>query len=150
MLRLLNEKPFSGSELMTEIEKRTDGHWRPSPGSIYPLLARLHENGHTTVVPDPEPGIKRYTLTDKGKAFLDEYTKRRREIRRRIEIPIYELGLSKEILPLTQAMRKLGTTNRNLRERLRAKFSEKVVNKAQEVLEQAIRKLEETSKKLKD
>ena len=84
MLRLLNEKPFSGSELMTIIGKRTDGHWKPSPGSIYPLLARLHEKGYTTAVPDPEPGIKRYTLTDQGKVFLEEHVKRRQESRKRI------------------------------------------------------------------
>jgi len=35
VLRLLKEKPMSGSEIMSEIEEETDGNWRPSPGSIY-------------------------------------------------------------------------------------------------------------------
>ena len=150
VLRLLSEKPISGSEIMNEIDLRTNGHWKPSPGSIYPLLAWLHDKGYTTTVPDPEPGIKRYALTESGKAFLDEHTKRRSEIRQRIEIPIYEFGLSKEILPLTHTMRELGGTVRNLRERLHQKFSEEVANEAQEVLKQTITKLEALSKKLGD
>lgn len=150
VLRLLNEKAISGSEIMSEIEKRTDGDWKPSPGSIYPLLAWLHTKGYTTTVPDPEPGIKRYALTESGKAFLAEHTKRRREIRQRIEIPIYEFGLTPEILPLVQTMNKLGKINRTLREGLHQKFSEEVAKEAQNALEQTITKLEKLFKKLGD
>ena len=69
VLQFLNEKPMSGSEIMNEIESRTNGHWKPSPGSIYPLLSWLQEKGYSEEVPDQEPGIKRYTLTDEGKKF---------------------------------------------------------------------------------
>ncbi|MBS7627233.1 PadR family transcriptional regulator, partial [Candidatus Bathyarchaeota archaeon] len=38
VLKLLKEKPMAGSEIMGVIEEQTGGYWRPSPGSIYPLL----------------------------------------------------------------------------------------------------------------
>ncbi|MBS7660071.1 MAG: PadR family transcriptional regulator [Candidatus Bathyarchaeia archaeon] len=75
VLELLNEKPLSGSEIMNEIEKRTNGHWRPSPGSVYPLLAWLQDNGYIKEVPSEESGVRRYTLTDKGKQLLEEQRK---------------------------------------------------------------------------
>ena len=42
---------MSGSEIMEELEKRTGGRWKPSPGSVYPLLAWLLESGYTEEVP---------------------------------------------------------------------------------------------------
>ncbi|MCS7136732.1 MAG: PadR family transcriptional regulator, partial [Aigarchaeota archaeon] len=51
VLELLNEKPMSGSEIMSEVERRTNGCWRPSPGSVYPLLAWLQDNGYVREVP---------------------------------------------------------------------------------------------------
>jgi len=80
VLRLLNEKPMSGSEIMNEIAKRTDGHWKPSPGSIYPLIAWLQDKGYAKEVPEQEAGIKRYTLTDQGKMFLQEHIKRKEKL----------------------------------------------------------------------
>jgi DNA-binding PadR family transcriptional regulator len=55
------EKPVSGSEIVDKIEEYTD--WRPSPGSIYPLLShmqevgfiRLHEDQDTTINEGSEP-----------------------------------------------------------------------------------------------
>ena len=44
VLEALNQKAMSGSELMDEIQKHTGGNWKPSPGSIYPLLAWLQDN----------------------------------------------------------------------------------------------------------
>ena len=81
VLKLLDEKPRAGSEIMCEIENKTEGHWKPSPGSIYPLLAWLQEKGYAKEIEDQEPGMKRYTLTDQGKALLAEHGKRRKELR---------------------------------------------------------------------
>jgi DNA-binding PadR family transcriptional regulator len=55
---------------MSEIEKRTQGTWRPSPGSIYPLLSYLEKQGY--VQQKEVEGIKKYVITDKGKTFLKE------------------------------------------------------------------------------
>jgi DNA-binding PadR family transcriptional regulator len=72
VLNMLIKKPMSGVEIVEVIEKETGGRWKPSSGSIYPLLARLHETDYTTELANEETGMKRYTLTAKGKAFLEK------------------------------------------------------------------------------
>jgi DNA-binding PadR family transcriptional regulator len=69
VLNMLAKKPMSGVEI---IEKETGGRWIPSSGSIYPLLALLHDRGFTSEMPSGEAGIKRYTLTAKGKALFEK------------------------------------------------------------------------------
>jgi len=85
LLKKLNEKPMSGSEIMAELEGETKGYWRPSPGSIYPLLAWLQDQNLIKEAAQTEPGIRRYSLTDSGKTFLETETKSREEINRHME-----------------------------------------------------------------
>lgn len=85
LLKILGKKPMSGSEIMSELESETNGDWKPSPGSIYPLLAWLQDKGYIKEAAEQEPGIRRYTLTEQGKTFLDQETKRREELDRRLE-----------------------------------------------------------------
>ncbi|UCH01976.1 MAG: PadR family transcriptional regulator [Candidatus Bathyarchaeota archaeon] len=72
-LGILQREPTSGSELMDEIEYFTD--WRPSPGSIYPLLLKLVEQGLIEPVESEDPLLKRYGLTETGKKTLEEHRK---------------------------------------------------------------------------
>jgi DNA-binding PadR family transcriptional regulator len=72
VLNMLMKKPMSGVEIVEVIEKETGGKWKPSSGSIYPLLAWLHDKGYTAELPSEEIGIKRYKLTAKGKAFFEK------------------------------------------------------------------------------
>jgi DNA-binding PadR family transcriptional regulator len=73
VLRLLKEKAMSGSEMMEEIEKQTGGRWKPSPGSVYPLLAGLQENSFIQEIPRKKGDIrKRYKLTEKGEKLFDQ------------------------------------------------------------------------------
>ncbi len=44
VLRLLSDSPMNGVELMDAIEEMTHGWWKPSPGSIYPVLSNLEED----------------------------------------------------------------------------------------------------------
>jgi len=71
VLRLLNERPMHGYELIQEFEQRTGGRWRPSPGSVYPTLAQLEDEGLVTAT-DVE-GRKRFELTDAGRTWLEEH-----------------------------------------------------------------------------
>ncbi len=66
---------MSGAEISEEIERETSGKWKPSPGSIYPLLARLQDRNYTKELPIDESGMKRYVLTDRGKTFFNEQVK---------------------------------------------------------------------------
>lgn len=69
-LLLLREEPRNGYGLMQAIEERTDGLWRPSPGSVYPALAQLEDEGLVRV--EQEDGRKLFHLTDAGRAHLEE------------------------------------------------------------------------------
>jgi DNA-binding PadR family transcriptional regulator len=160
VLKLLNEKPMSGSEIMNEIKKRTDGRWKPSPGSIYPLLAWLQDKGYAKEVPEQEAGIKRYTLTDQGKAFLQEHVNRKEELRKRFGflMPPFPMppfpGFLFNFYPektreLVKAGKKLVRASWNLMDSLREKYSEEVIAEAKEVIEQAAEKIDEIARKLK-
>ncbi len=71
VLRMLAERPMHGYELIGELEERTGGRWRPSPGSVYPTLAQLEDEGLVRAIDDD--GKKRYELTDAGRTWLDEH-----------------------------------------------------------------------------
>jgi DNA-binding PadR family transcriptional regulator len=74
LLVLLAEEPRNGYQLMQEIEQRSDGLWRPSPGSVYPALQQLEDEG--LVATAPGEGRKAYTLTDAGRAYVAENAER--------------------------------------------------------------------------
>lgn len=66
VLSLLLERPMHGYEMISELEQRTGGMWRPSPGSIYPTLQLLEDEG--LIVSEETGGRKRFSLTDAGRA----------------------------------------------------------------------------------
>ena len=72
VLNMLAKKPMSGVEIVEVIRNETGGRWIPSSGSVYPLLASLHERGFTSEMPSEETGIKRYALTAKGKVLFEK------------------------------------------------------------------------------
>jgi len=63
---------MSGAEIAEQIETQTSGRWKPSPGSIYPLLAWMLKKGFTCEEPKTEEGFKRYSFTEKGSDFLNK------------------------------------------------------------------------------
>ena len=69
-LLLLAEEPRNGYQIMQEIEQRSGGVWRPSPGSVYPALSQLEDEGLVEV--DERQGRRTYALTDAGRAYVDE------------------------------------------------------------------------------
>jgi DNA-binding PadR family transcriptional regulator len=70
-LLLLADAPRNGYQLMQEIESRSGGVWRPSPGSIYPVLQQLEDEG--LVRPVGPEGRRVYELTDDGRAHVDAH-----------------------------------------------------------------------------
>ena len=69
LLVLLAEEPRNGYQLMQEIEQRSEGVWRPSPGSVYPALQQLEDEGLVRV--EEGEGRKAYALTDEGRAHVE-------------------------------------------------------------------------------
>jgi len=71
VLTLLDEQPMHGYELISALEERSGGRWKPSPGSIYPALQRLEQRGFIApVTPTDDDGKRRYELTDLGRQRL--------------------------------------------------------------------------------
>jgi DNA-binding PadR family transcriptional regulator len=68
LLLLLGEEPRNGYQLMQTIEERSEGRWRPSPGSVYPTLSQLEDEGLVRAV-DGENG-KVFEITDAGREHL--------------------------------------------------------------------------------
>jgi len=65
LLALLKDRPMHGYEMIREIAERSGGSWRPSPGSVYPTLQMLEEEG---LISSVETGGKRlFSLTDTGR-----------------------------------------------------------------------------------
>lgn len=68
ILLLLEEEPRNGYGLMQEVEDRSGGVWRPSPGSIYPALSQLEDEG--LIEPTGE-GRKAFTLSSEGREYVE-------------------------------------------------------------------------------
>jgi DNA-binding PadR family transcriptional regulator len=68
MLVLLEESPQNGYQLIQEIERRSDGVWKPSPGSVYPALQQLEDEGLVRI--NEQEGRRTYELTEQGRAYV--------------------------------------------------------------------------------
>ncbi len=71
ILRLLDEKPRHGYDIIKELEERSSGRYTPSPGTVYPTLTMLEEMGFATGTVE-EGGKKVYSITDAGRQHLAE------------------------------------------------------------------------------
>src|ERR1700687_2884177 len=67
-LLLLAEEPRNGYSIMQELEERSQGVWRPSPGSVYPALAQLEDEG--LIRSEEVDARKRFAITDAGRETL--------------------------------------------------------------------------------
>jgi DNA-binding PadR family transcriptional regulator len=107
VLQMLKEKPMSGVEIVEDIEKQTGGRWKPSPGSIYPLLAWMLDKGFTKESPKEEEGFKRYSFTVQGSKFLEKQIENGQDFLNKMEflLPLLiggvQFGSSKEKLGVT-------------------------------------------------
>jgi DNA-binding PadR family transcriptional regulator len=71
ILALLAESPRNGYQIMQELEQRSRGMWRPSPGSVYPALQQLEDEG---LVQAQEAGTGRvFQLTEQGRQYVAEH-----------------------------------------------------------------------------
>jgi DNA-binding PadR family transcriptional regulator len=155
VLEALNEKAMSGSELMQEIEKCTGGFWKPSPGSIYPLLSLLQDNNYIRELP-PENGLKRYELTQTGKDLLEEQKKIMKKFREEagfmpgqffdnffMKIP------TEKTAEIRDSMKRLALALFQLGNDFRDEYSEQALGEALQVVNETSEKLEGISQKFK-
>ena len=84
VLTMLREGPMSGSEIADQIERETDGEYRPGSGSLYPVLKKLYASGFTEKLP-VEDGVQRYRLTKRGNSFFEEHVNVMEDVRKRLD-----------------------------------------------------------------
>jgi DNA-binding PadR family transcriptional regulator len=71
ILALLQEQPRNGYQIMQELEQRSGGAWRPSPGSVYPALQQLEDEGLVRV--EEQAAGRVFALTPRGQAYVAEH-----------------------------------------------------------------------------
>ena len=155
VLKLLNEKPMSGSEIMEEIQKETGGRWKPSPGSVYPLLAWLQDNGYTVEVPTEETGIKRYTLTEQGEIFFQEQIRFKERLLKKLEFlapPFFSGFLSgshaQKFRVIREPERRFIKALFNFRRTLEQNLTDQAIEEAGDFLNSAAERIEDFCKRL--
>ncbi|MCS0600661.1 PadR family transcriptional regulator [Streptomyces sp. LP11] len=70
ILALLKDRSMHGYEMIQEIAERSGGAWKPSPGSVYPTLQLLEDEG--LIASESEGGKKLFSLTESGRTAADE------------------------------------------------------------------------------
>jgi DNA-binding PadR family transcriptional regulator len=71
ILAVLAEEPLNGYQVIGQIAERSGGAWRPSPGSVYPTISQLEDEG--LIESDDERGRRTLRLTEDGRAYLADH-----------------------------------------------------------------------------
>ncbi len=71
ILGVLAEQPMNGYQIIQQIAERTSGAWKPSPGSIYPTLQQLEDEG--LVAAEESGGRRSFALSDEGRSYVAEH-----------------------------------------------------------------------------
>ena len=152
VLKMLSEKPMAGTEIVEEIEAQTNGRWKPSPGSIYPLMAWMLKEGFTRELPKNSEGLKRYSFTQGGRKFFEKQVKLNQDFMKKMEFltPMLvggpQIGPDREKLakirePAQRLLQAFLTITNNLE-----KLSEKDAKEITEALRECSEKLEKIMK----
>ena len=89
-LQLFSESSLSGAELQEQIRKTSEGVWRPGPGSIYLLLEGLRKGEYVVELPRRGGTVRKYVISNKGKAELARLKEAMdEEVRRQLRLLAY-------------------------------------------------------------
>jgi len=82
LLLMINEKSMTGYDIMRLMGEITEGHWKPTPGGVYPVLKRLETEGLVQGAWSSKKGRRRkiYVITQEGRRSLDRVLLRQSEI----------------------------------------------------------------------
>src|SRR4028119_1688851 len=105
VLVLLAEQPMHGYQLIQEIAEHSGGVWEPSPGSIYPVLQQLEDEG--LVLIEQTEGRKVANLTDAGRAYVEENRAEFEEVRKALSNEKVDEGMQ-EMRNLFVDLKKIG------------------------------------------
>jgi DNA-binding PadR family transcriptional regulator len=125
LLLLLAEEPRNGYQLMQAIEELSGGRWRPSPGSIYPTLSQLEDEGLIRAV--ERDATKLFEMTDAGREhmaerhheppWLDDESEAFADLRtqmRQIHVAVMQVAHAGDSAQIEHAAKTLAETRRRL------------------------------------
>lgn len=138
ILRLLEEKPRHGYEVIKELEDRFGGAYSPSPGTVYPTLTMLEDLGYAKAVTE-DGGRKIYTITPEGSAYLAEHSTTVDSIFERIATFV-EGFLDEPMMDVNHAFRRVGRAayshaSRNVNDAGKLKRVKEILDRAAAELE---------------
>ena len=137
LLRLLEDQPRHGYDLIREIESRTGGAYAPSPGVVYPTLTLLEEQ--ELIEAAASAGSKRaYSLAEAGKTHLNEHRVEAENALRRLDALGAQSGRT-ESGPIWRAMANLRAA---LGQRLATETGKQALFDAADIIDDAARKIE--------
>jgi DNA-binding PadR family transcriptional regulator len=139
ILRLLEEKPRHGYEVIKELEDRFGGAYSPSPGTVYPTLTMLEDLGYARASVD-EGGRKVYEITDPGRAYLKEHSETVDGIFDRMA-RFVEGFLDEPMMEVNSAFKHLGRATYGMASRHVGNAER--LRKVREILERAAREIED-------
>src|SRR5579859_8288206 len=105
ILDLLKDQPRHGYDIIRALEDRMRGHYRPSPGSVYPTLQMLEDLGYVTS--NQQDGKKVYSITDEGRRYLTDQQSTVDDIRSRITAG-WDAASRPEVADLMHELQMLG------------------------------------------
>lgn len=113
VLDVLRSGPSNGYQVIQQIEERSGGVWRPSPGSVYPTISQLEDEG--LVEADAAEGRRTLRLTAEGETYVAEHPEELAEVWTPFEAPAAEdpsdhTSLKPEIGALMNAVWQIVTT----------------------------------------
>ena len=145
ILELLRETPMHGYEVMRALEETSGGAYTASPGSVYPALQSLEDDGY--VRSEEADGRKVYTITDEGLRFLELNQDRVQRILRRIK----DLARQFSEAPMTDVTRSfMRLAQASFEQSVRRVGDAESMDRLSEILERAAREVEKVGRKAED
>lgn len=142
ILELLRDRPMHGYEVMRELEETSHGAYTASPGSVYPALQSLEDEG--LVVGEEKDGRKVYTITDEGREFLSSNRDRVDEILQRIR----EFARHFSGVPMADVTRSFARlAHASFEQSLKRVGDEDSLERMRDILERAAREIENVGRR---
>ncbi len=137
ILKLLRDKPMHGYEVMKALEESMHGCYKPSPGTVYPTLQWLEDEGLVKAATVDDKKV--YTITDQGRQFLETNKSTVEDIFDRVTSAIDQL-VSEPMPEITRAASRL--VSQAYRAAMRPNLDADTKKKIPEVLDRAAKELE--------
>lgn len=136
ILRLLERKPMHGYEVMQALEDESCGLYSASPGSVYPSLQMLQDQGYVTS--EERDGKRVFSITDAGRSFLHENRDRADDVADRLS-DIADRFTGPPMRELTRAFMRFAQVS--WEEAMRSAGDPASLSRLREIIERATREM---------